>query len=227
MELLINSCETSIIERTLRSGSEERKGYRKSTLGEMTELISRGISPTYSETANTIVLNQRCIRNGQVDLNFSRRHDEKSKKVQTVKFLKNGDGLVNSTGVGTLGRTAFFDHPGVGDFTVDSHVTIVRPKIDLLDSDFFGLVLSALENTFVSLSTGTSGQTELPRNAISDTVIHFPMDISEQKKSFLYYNSLKVKISVLRENLNGKRMLTGSLRTSILNSAFATTDEMI
>ena len=220
LESLINEFDTSILGRVLNSNNGEIEGYRNSTLGEVTELIARGVSPTYLDSANTVVLNQRCIRNGRIDLDFSRHHDETAKRVQEAKLLQNGDGLINSTGVGTLGRTALFDHPGVGEFTVDSHVTIVRPKSDMLDSDYFGLVLRALENVFVSLSTGTSGQTELPREAIKDTGITYPKNLDDQKDFFAYYNSLNLSVIEFRKVLINKRVLAETLRASLLSSAF-------
>ena len=226
IESLINECDVSILGRTLNSSIGELGGHRISTLGDTTNLISRGISPTYLDSASTVVLNQRCIRDGRVDLNFSRRHDEKARRVQETKLLQDGDGLVNSTGVGTLGRTALFDHPGTGEFTVDSHVTIVRPKSDTLDSGYFGLVLRALENVFVSLSTGTSGQTELPREAIKETVITFPDNLDEQKDFFKYYSSLNSAVAEFRKRLLNKRVLSENLRVSLLSSAFTGVEEV-
>ncbi len=226
MESLINECDASLLGKSLGSNIGKLGGYRSSTLGEVTELISRGISPSYLDSAKMSVLNQRCIRDGHVDLNFSRRHDEKAKKVQETKLLQNGDGLINSTGVGTLGRTALFDHPGIGDFTVDSHVTIIRPKSETLDRDYFGLVLRALEHVFVALSTGTSGQTELPREAIKETSITFPENLSDQKDFFNYYNSINFAISEFRKVLIKKRVLAESLCASLLSSAFTEVEEV-
>lgn len=226
LDSLINEFDTSILGRVLNSNNGEIEGNCISTLGEVTELIARGVSPTYLDSANTVVLNQRCIRNGRIDLDFSRHHDETAKRVQEAKLLQSGDGLINSTGVGTLGRTALFDHPGVGEFTVDSHVTIVRPKSDMLNSDYFGLVLRALENVFVSLSTGTSGQTELPREAIKDTGITYPKNLDDQKEFFAYYNSLNLSVIEFRKVLINKRVLAETLRASLLSSAFTESEEV-
>jgi type I restriction enzyme S subunit len=226
LDSLINECDTSILGRVLNSNNGEIEGHRNLTLGEVTELIARGVSPTYLDSANTVVLNQRCIRNGRIDLDFARNHDETAKRVQEAKLLQSGDGLINSTGVGTLGRTALFDHPGVGKYTVDSHVTIVRPKSDILDSNYFGLVLRALENVFVSLSTGTSGQTELPREAIKNTWITFPENLDEQKDFFAYYNSLNLAAIEFRKILINRRVLAETLRASLLSSAFTEAEEV-
>ena len=221
LDSLINECDNSILGRILKSNSGDIRGHRNSTLGEVTELISRGISPSYLDSADTVVINQRCIRDGLVDLTYSRRHDEKTKRVKQSKLLQTGDGLINSTGVGTLGRTALFNKVENGEVTVDSHVTIVRPNSKVLDSNYFGLVLRALENIFVSLSTGTSGQTELPREAIKDSAISFPVDLNDQRKFYEYYNSLNLKLIESRKMLSKKRALTATLRASLLSSAFS------
>jgi type I restriction enzyme S subunit len=52
-----------------------------------------------------------------------------------------GDVLINSTGVGTLGRVVQV-YEDIESCTVDSHVTIVRPISDI-DVDFFGCALLA------------------------------------------------------------------------------------
>ena len=100
-------------------------------------------------------------------------------------------------------------------------MTIVRPNSKVLDSNYFGLVLRALENIFVSLSTGTSGQTELPREAIKDSAISFPVDLNDQRKFYEYYNSLNLKLIESRKMLSKKRALTATLRASLLSSAFS------
>src|SRR5207249_1378408 len=93
-------------------------------LRELTTLISRGISPTYDEKASGIVINQKCIRDQCLTLNAARTQ---SKVVPAEKLVRLGDVLINSTGVGTLGRVAeVLD--SIPNCTVDSHVSIVRPK---------------------------------------------------------------------------------------------------
>ncbi len=89
----------------------------------LTTLISRGITPKYTDRSEQIVVNQKCIRNHSLDLSLARSHLPKSINDKWIKF---GDLLINSTGDGTLGRSAqvWFEP---NNLTVDSHVTIVRP----------------------------------------------------------------------------------------------------
>jgi restriction endonuclease S subunit len=90
------------------------------SLKDVSALISRGISPTYNDAADGLVINQKCIRNGRLSLASARRQ---SKKVPEEKMVREGDVLINSTGVGTLGRAAQVLEP-IGNCTVDSHVLL-------------------------------------------------------------------------------------------------------
>ena len=142
------------------------EGWSVSTLAGLASYINRGIAPKYDEDSSSVVINQRCIRGHRVSLEFSRRQ---TKKVPEEKLVKKGDVLVNSTGVGTLGRVApvrvEFD-----DTTVDSHVTIVRPQGGV-DTHYFAELVLSLEPLFESMGTGSTGQTELSRARIGESQI--------------------------------------------------------
>lgn len=141
------------------------------TLGTITTLISRGITPKYVEESNQIVLNQKCIRNHVIDLSLSRKHRPKAVNEKWIQF---GDLLINSTGAGTLGRTAqvwFVPQ----NMTVDSHITIVRPKDELL-IHYIGLWGIMHEKEIESLHTGSTGQTELPRERVKSLELLLPDD---------------------------------------------------
>jgi len=135
----------------------------------MTTLISRGISPSYDDNASSIVINQKCIRNGHLTLDEARRQ---SKTIPAEKQVKIGDILINSTGVGTLGRIAQV-LVSIPNCTVDSHVSIVRPKSNI---EFLGKTLLEMEEHFVHLGVGATGQTELGRERIAATLVIDPPD---------------------------------------------------
>ncbi len=151
-------------------------------LSEVTHFIGRGIAPKYSENSQTVVINQKCVRDGRVNLALARRHDEAVKAVPENRVLKDGDCLVNSTGQGTLGRSAVYRSQGSAELcTVDSHLTIVRPDLDRLDPGFLGYCLGTLQSTFEELATGSGGQIELSRQAVGDACIPLP-PLDEQKR---------------------------------------------
>jgi type I restriction enzyme, S subunit len=144
-------------------------GWSVSELSDITALIARGIAPMYDDSADTLVLNQKCIRDQRLSLDQARRQ---SRTVSAEKQIRSGDVLVNSTGVGTLGRVAQvqFAPPGCA---IDTHVSIVRPRNDI-DADFFGAALKRLEPHFAAQGVGSTGQTELGRVRIGQTRIVVP-----------------------------------------------------
>ncbi len=150
-------------------------------LGEVTELVKRGITPKYIENNGTIVLNQRCIRDHSILYEFSRKHNHNEKKISLDKYLQNADVLVNSTGVGTLGRVAQFFGEN-NKITVDSHITIVRPNKKIFEDYFFGLSMIMIEDIISKSGEGSTGQTELSRERLSKIKVSFPKSFDEQKK---------------------------------------------
>lgn len=139
------------------------------TLDSLTSLISRGITPKYNDDSTQVVLNQKCIRDHFIDTSLARKH---SPKAINEKWLKYGDLLINSTGEGTLGRTAqvwFVPE----NMTVDSHVTIARPKNQQLIF-YIGLWGLSHEREIESLHTGSTGQTELPRDRVKALELRMP-----------------------------------------------------
>ncbi len=145
------------------------EGWPLSRIGDLTAYLSRGIAPKYDATAASLVISQKCIRNQRLSLAPARTQ---SKPIPREKLVQSGDVLINSTGVGTLGRVAQAEVVPA-DLTVDSHVTIVRPDIRL-DRDFFGLALLRMEALFERLGVGATGQTELNRNRIADLTLAEP-----------------------------------------------------
>ena len=150
-------------------GGTAPDGWENVTLEDITALVSRGITPKYADDTDQIVINQKCIRNHMIDLSFARSHKP---KVINDKWLQFGDLLINSTGDGTLGRAAqvwFQPH----NLTVDSHVTIVRPAAENMIF-YIGLWGTQHEKEIESLHTGSTGQTELPRDRVKALELLLP-----------------------------------------------------
>lgn len=147
----------------------EPKEWETVNLEKITSLISRGIAPKYSDNSDQIVINQKCIRNHMIDLSQARTH---TPKVINEKWLRFGDLLINSTGDGTLGRAAqvWFQ---LQNITVDSHVTVVRPAKENLIF-YIGLWGVLHEREIESLHTGSTGQTELPKERVKALELHLP-----------------------------------------------------
>jgi len=139
------------------------KGWLSSTLGEQCAYLNRGISPKYIDEGGVLVLNQKCIRDFSLDPSKGRRHDPNQRNV-SGRELQLGDVLVNSTGVGTLGRVAQVlrqDEPTI----VDSHVTVVRSGPNL-NSAYLGQWFVTKQPDIEAMGEGSTGQTELSRGKL-------------------------------------------------------------
>ena len=160
-----------------------KKGWYSKKLGDVCDVLKRGISPKYLEDGGICVLNQKCIRNHAVSLEPSRRHNVSIKNVPEERFVQLGDVLVNSTGTGTLGRVAQIRDLLPEQTTVDSHVTIVRPNKALFHLDFFGYAMIMIEEEIKNAGEGCGGQTELARSTLAEKFfVRFPEDANEQKR---------------------------------------------
>jgi type I restriction enzyme S subunit len=141
-------------------------------LEDVTSVLRRGVSPSYVETDGVLVLNQKCIRDQNVNFSLGRRHDA-SKKPVSGRTLELGDVLVNSTGVGTLGRVAQL-RDFEEDIIVDSHVTVVRGDNTLLSPTYLGIALETREQEIESMGEGSTGQTELSRKRLGQLRLLVP-----------------------------------------------------
>lgn len=153
--------------------------YDEVRLADVSSFIARGITPSYTETDGIWVINQKCIRNGQLSLKEARLHNAEKKKVSADKLVRRMDILVNSTGVGTLGRVAQVTDEI--NATVDSHVTIVRPSEEI-DPRFLGYAVKWKQPYIEALAEGSTGQTELSRHRLGDEITIPRPSLNEQKR---------------------------------------------
>ena len=156
------------------------QGWERKTLAQLTSFLKRGITPSYDDDAEGLVINQKCIRDGRVNLELARNQ---SKEVKPERVLQYGDVLVNSTGEGTLGRVAQVK-VALNSCTVDTHVTIVRP-LESIGRHYFGQAVMDWEPRFSTMGKGATNQTELSPAAIGETSILMPSHtLIEQFESF-------------------------------------------
>ena len=176
-------------------GGTVPENWEDTTLENITTLITRGIAPKYSDNSDQTVVNQKCIRNHTIDLSLVRTH---TPKAINEKWLKFGDLLINSTGDGTLGRVAqvWFAPKAL---TVDSHVTIVRPAREELIF-YIGLWGILHEKEIESLHTGSTGQTELPRDRVKMLKLLLPDNISLSRFNSIIAPMASTIISNQEEN---------------------------
>ncbi|MER6313625.1 restriction endonuclease subunit S [Streptomyces sp. NPDC001581] len=150
----------------------------KVDIDSVSRLLTRGIAPKYSEDPNALViLNQKCIRDGRVSLAPARLTVREN--VKTPKLLQRDDVLVNSTGVGTLGRVARWTSDVRA--TVDSHVTIVRFDEREVDPVCAGFAMLRAQPEIEAMGEGTTGQTELRRSQLGGLEITLPSGTRQRR----------------------------------------------
>ena len=197
----------------------------KSNLGEVSTFISRGISPKYIEDGGIRVLNQKCIRNHEINYDLSRRHNFEFKKFSEDRFIKKGDVLINSTGQGTLGRVAQVRKEPKEPTTVDSHITIVRPKKDILYLEYFGYAAISIEKIIKNSGQGASGQTELAKLKVQNELeISFPQSLKEQKRIVTKLDDIFAELDLIISNTNLSKSNLDLILSRYLNNVFSAKD---
>ena len=182
------------------------KGWRTGQLSDLISYISKGISPKYTDDQNFPVINQKCIRNG--DINFELVKFTEFKKNLQENFLNPFDVVVNSMGEGTLGRVSIFiDY--IKKVVVDGCITVVRGKNKAI-SLFLYQNLSQREDEIINLSKGSTGQTTIKKEDLVNLKLVIPeakiienfANISQNLYLKKYQNNMEIKyFCKLREKL--------------------------
>ena len=186
------------------------QGGKVGKLGDYCETICRGLTPKYNLDSKEIVLGQTCVRNNIVTLNNARKHQPKGK---TEKKVQQWDTLINSTGIGSLGRVGivYFDYNYV---SFDSHITVVRATNPLL-RPYIGRNLVSRQLEIENLAIGSTGQTELPRESVKSITLYIPTQkVLESFNCIIKPLSLKIlkniqenqRLAALRDTLLPKLM---------------------
>jgi len=199
-----------------RTGTHELpSGWQATSIGTVTSYLNRGVAPSYDDSSPKRVINQKCIRDRQLSMEQARNL---ANEISSEKWLQKGDVLINSTGTGTLGRVAQVREE-LDSVTVDTHVTIVRPRTEI-PPWFFGQQLLRMEALFESLGEGATNQTELKRDRIRDTGFLLPspqiMAAFDEKVEPMIeqIEVLRKQIAQLRQarDLLLPRLISGQLR---------------
>jgi type I restriction enzyme S subunit len=193
------------------------QGWKVGCLDDLCSFISRGLTPKYDETSDELILGQTCVRNNIVTLNNARKHRPKSK---TEKWVQQWDILLNSTGIGSLGRVGvvYFNMDNVA---IDSHITVVRTSKSLY-RHYVGRNLLSRQLEIENMAVGSTGQTELPRDRVKTMTIIVPSDDALTKFNYIIepmaltmYRNIEenARLAELRDTLLPK-LMSGELIVS-------------
>ena len=196
------------------------KGWKVGILDELCSFISRGLTPKYDESSEELILGQTCVRNNIVTLNNARNHRPKTKN---EKWVRQWDVLINSTGIGSLGRVGIV-YLNMDNVAIDSHITVVRTSCPLY-RHYIGRNLLSRQLEIENMAVGSTGQTELPRDRVKAMQIIIPsrdaMDkfnaIIEPMAILMYSNIMESRrLATLRDTLLPK-LMSGELKVNEVN----------
>lgn len=201
--------------------SELPNNWAWSTVGAVTEYIQRGKSPKYAETSELPVINQKCIRWTELQLQHLKYiHPEQISAWDEPRFIRPGDILWNSTGTGTVGRAYLVKEADCAPpKVVDSHVTVVRAAPGLEPRYLFNWIKSpAVQNKIEDMCDGTTNQIELSRTAIAETAIPVaPRE--EQTRIADHLDTLLARIKACNDHLDAIPGLLQRFRQAVLRAA--------
>lgn len=177
------------------------ESWEVKTLEDLAIYNKRGFSPKYSKIDEGIpVINQRCIRNNYIIEEAVRYHDS-AKNYPEDKVFKAYDVLINSMGVGTLGRVAQSAETK-GTKLVHSCITILRANKNLILPAIFGMLMMMNQSLFENMAEGTTGQTSLKNKAIAKLKFIIPPLSIQKEIESIFDNILRYKDLLYRQNEN-------------------------
>lgn len=167
--------------------------------------IIKGSQPKYIEEiglSGIPVVNTLSIQNLKINVEDCRYISEEDfESLDSVKKIRKGDVLLTVDGGTSIGKAVVFDLDG--DFTVDSHVAILRPS-DISPITLVYLLASPIgQLQFNKAESGASGQTAVTEDDIRR--FRFPvknLDVLEKEAKKI--NEIRVKHEKEMEKLNVK-----------------------
>ena len=156
-------------------------------LGNLVSLpIKRGKAPKYVTKSSVLVFAQKCNQKyGPVSMEKALYlNEDLLKRYNEEDFVKANDIVINSTGGGTMGRVGFVE-PTVVDIpekiVPDTHVTLVRANTNIILERYLYTFCKSMQPTMESLGVGSTNQTELRPEIISNLNVPLP-PIEEQQR---------------------------------------------
>ncbi len=204
--------------------SERPTGWETATISDITEYLSRGKQPKYATRSSLPVINQKAIRWFGIQNKYLKYIDPiQFDQWESERFIRSGDILCNSTGIGTVGRACLVtQHDLEPPKVVDSHVTIVRPNQAAVEPRFlFSWIQSSkVQENIVSLATGVTKQIELNRAMIASMRVPIaPLD--EQRRIADKLDGLLARVGACRDRLDRVPIILERFRQTVLTAGIS------
>lgn len=170
--------------------------------------VFRGKSPKYADNTNAIILNQKCNRWNNIDLQYAKTVSETWLNSIDNNFkTKENDIIVNSTGEGTIGRATCIDNEHTG-LLYDSHMLLLRLNTKFVNPLYYTYLLNSnfgQEQINYIKSAQSTKQTELGIDNLK--LIKFPYpNINIQNEIVSHIKKLNEDIINLRKQAEHNRI---------------------
>ena len=208
------------VETALRETLFESSVYPVQPLYELQDailLVKRGESPRYVTESPVKMLNQKCVRWNYIDTAYAKSvEDVWADKINDEYKTQEGDILVNSTGEGTLGRSAVVDSDS-SHLLHDSHVLLLRVNPAIINPTYLSLIINSHygQTQIEQLkSAKTTKQTELGIANLLKLIIPVP-SLSVQKALAEKVSAMNREIEILRDTETVKATAKAQFSTQI------------
>ena len=203
--------------------------WTRGQLENFADYIQRGKGPKYVDRSPVPVVSQKCVKWSGFDLSEARFVDPLSlSSYKEDRFLRAGDLLWNSTGTGTVGRTALFvPSDKFSKVVADSHVTVVRTTSLVPQFLWCWSASPVVQAQVLGATTGSTNQQELSLSTIKSLPIAFPTE-DEQQEIVERVDQLMLLCDELEAAKNKRDSLRTAARKSAIDaiSTATTPDEL-
>jgi type I restriction enzyme, S subunit len=143
-------------------------------LGELLTYCRRGVQPEYVAGGEVLVINSQHVGPYLINVSGAERTSLDFWERKPLARARLHDVLVNSTGVGTIGRVNCVLHEG--KTVVDNHVTILRVDPDTINPLYLAVFLNSRlgRQQAYRWQSGSSGQLEIYPADIKRFVVSVP-----------------------------------------------------
>jgi len=210
--------------RKLDVTNELPSGWMFQRLDDVCCYIQRGKGPKYTVSSKCAVVSQKCVQWTGFDISKARFVDEQSLNTYgEERFLRNGDILWNSTGTGTVGRTALYSvSPYYEKVVADSHVTVLRAPG--MNSQFLWCWTASPEfqSKISDLTSGTTNQQELNLGSIKSLMVPVP-PLEEQNRIVAKVDELMALCDQLEQSQKQRDHIRTAARKSAIDAISTST----
>lgn len=199
--------------------SQNRESFISKKLSDITSKIGSGATPrggeeSYKSEGVSLIRSLNVYDDGFRNRKLAFIDDAQAKALANVE-VKTGDVLLNVTGA-SIARTCIAPQEYL-PARVNQHVSIIRPKPEIISSEYLHFLLRSQKMKSSLLGVGNSGgstRQALTKVDLENTIIEFPPEVENQKK---VVDELKLFRDLSQTYMNNLRKLE-SLYSDLQNS---------